>query len=138
MSDAMQGMIIFADDVRDENGGKSSVMGILGSETNVYGAKILRQLAVVFMAWAPDGELELMGDIEIENAPEDYPQPGPLRSSIPGDRGEGLSLVQIVARLQPMELDNGPVRVHAKFSLSGQAFENSLLIKHCVSDEDSQ
>ncbi|MCD2316976.1 hypothetical protein LQ954_12540 [Sphingomonas sp. IC-11] len=133
MSEAIQGMILFVDDVRDEVGGKTSLMGIAGQSIDVFGSDSVRQ-SITLMFWAPPGEHKVKGTIVVENAPDDYKQPPPLNTTIPDQGGEGRTLVQMVARLRPIKLGEAAVRIIAKFTVDQTEFSSEMTFDYKGSD----
>jgi hypothetical protein len=129
MSERLQGMVLFADDVRDEVGGKSSFMGVVGDTIEVFGGRTVRQ-SVLLLVWAPRGDHTVKGTITIENAQEGYKQPPALDTVIPDQGTDGKTLVQMIAKLRPIKLGTDPVKIVADFMVDDMNFHGEVTFEH--------
>ena len=130
----IQGMVLFADDVRNEIHGKTSIMGLLGNDIDVSGEREITNLHCVVLINARCPRLLLEGSIEVTGVSDDYRQPGPLKLDVPIDETESATSIQIVAKIRPFELGDEPVFVKVGVSANGSPITGDLKISWVRSD----
>ena len=127
MTRIAQGAVLFSDDVREETGGKSSFMGLLGPEVWVARGKPVRFVCTL-IAWAIDPEVTISAEFGLENAPEGVAPPKPFTRTVtkdPEDQAEQW-IIQVLGRLE-FAVEDAPLGFTAKFTVGERLFESRVV-----------
>lgn len=118
-------MILFVDDVREESGGRSSFMGVLGTEIETTGMEKLDVYCVILFVPEAAGTLPAVGSIVIEGVPPSFEQPRGMNANL--EIPDPGSFVQVVARLKDIPIGEEPVYIRAKMMLGDKDELSSTL-----------
>jgi hypothetical protein len=127
MTRIAQGVVLFSDDVREEIGGKSSYMGLLGPEVWVHAEKSVSFVCTLLL-WVIDPQVTVSADFKLENAPEGVSPPPPFTRTVTKQAEDGAAqwVVQMVGRLR-FRVGNQPLLFEVTFSVGDQTFSNRII-----------
>ncbi|HZF43102.1 MAG TPA: hypothetical protein VEZ48_06805 [Sphingomonadaceae bacterium] len=119
---------MFVDDVREEVGGKFSLMGVLGPEIWVNEPQI--HLVCVFIYWAADQEVSVSGEFEIHNALEGSRPPPPFQREMQKHKEDVADrwMIQMVGRVA-LRLGDEPLTLKARFKVGEAIYSNGIVIE---------
>jgi hypothetical protein len=121
--------ILFCEDVREEAGGKSSYIGVLGPEVWVS-RDDSGIIYCVLLIWATEPEVTVSGEFTVKNAPEDTRLPPAFTRTMrkhAADRADRW-MIQLHGKMQ-IRVDSEPVTLTARFAVGGATYSSSLVLE---------